>query len=287
MRAAFLIIALFSLTVSAQKPAYRLVNPAGKDVSWDSFIEQLSLTDIVFIGEFHNNPICHWLEYEITAALHEKKQGKIVLGAEMFEADNQLLLDEYLSGLIKQKNFEDEVKLWDNYQTDYKPLVEFAKEKGLKFVATNIPRRYASMVASGGLEVLDSLSQEAKKYMAPLPIEFDPSVPCYKKMMEMGGMGGNSHMTTNIPKAQAVKDATMAYFILQNMKKDYTFIHYNGAFHSDYSEAILWYAKKKNPALKTVVVSVSEIDDLTNPAAEDLDKGQFTILVPTTMTKTY
>ncbi|MPM46701.1 hypothetical protein SDC9_93407 [bioreactor metagenome] len=241
---------------------------------------------MVFIGEYHNNPICHWMEYEISSALNEKKGGKIILGAEMFESDNQLMLDEYLSGKIKQKNFEDEAKLWNNYQTDYKPLIEFAKEKGLKFVATNIPRRYASVVAAGGFEALDSLSAEAKKFIAPLPITYDENLNCYKSMMSMGGMG-SGHANANLPKAQAVKDATMAYFLMQYFKTGYTFIHFNGSYHSDNKEGIVWYVKKKNPALKIVVISVSEVDDVLNPAPEDLNKGDYTILVPANMTKTY
>jgi len=277
---------LFSLSATAQKPAYMLATPTGKEIGWTAFIDQLASADIVFIGEYHNNPICHWMEYEITAALHEKKNGKIVLGAEMIETDNQFLLDEYLSGKIKQKNFEDEAKLWNNYQTDYKPLIEFAKEKKLTFVASNIPRRYASMVAAGGFEALDSLSADAKKLIATLPMAYDENLNCYKSMMSMGGMGG-SHANANLPKAQASKDATMAHFILQNMKPGHTFIHYNGSFHSDFHEGIAWYIKKKNPALKIIVISVSEVEDVLNPAPEDLNKGDYTILVPVTMTKTY
>ncbi len=236
------VMLLAAIPAMAQKPAYRMVNPAGNDVPWDTLVAQLSKADIVFIGEYHNNPICHWMEYEITAALYEKKQGKIVLGAEMFEADNQLLIDEYLAGKIKQKNFEDEAKLWNNYQTDYKPLIEFAKEKKLSFAATNIPRRYASMVAAGGFEALDSLSVNAKKLIAPLPMAYDENLNCYKSMLSMGGMGGG-HVNNNLPKAQAAKDATMAHFILQYMKPGHTFIHYNGSFHSDNHEGIVWYVK--------------------------------------------
>lgn len=286
MKHLILVLLCISINAVAQKPAYVLSNPSGKEVGWTPFIDQLAAADIVFIGEYHNNPICHWMEYEITAALNEKKSGKVILGAEMFESDNQLLLDEYLAGKIKQNNFEDEAKLWNNYQTDYKPLIEFAKEKGLLFVATNIPRRYASMVASGGFEALDSLAADAKKFIAPLPMAYDENLNCYKSMLGMGGMGGGK-VHANLPKAQAAKDATMAHFILKYFKPGYTFIHYNGAYHSDYSEGIAWYIKKQNPALKIIVISVSEVDDVLNPAPEDLNKGDFTILVPSTMTKTY
>lgn len=288
MKFFLLVMLLAAIPAMAQKPAYRMVNPAGNDVPWDTLVAQLSKADIVFIGEYHNNPICHWMEYEITAALIEKKQGKIVLGAEMFETDDQLILNEYLQGKIKFKNFREEAKLWNNYKTDYEPLVELAKEKGLAFIATNIPRRYAAMVAASGFAALDSVSAEALKLMAPLPMAYDEKLNCYQSMLSMQGMGGASgHANANLPKAQAVKDATMAHFILQNMKAGYTFVHYNGSFHSDNHEGIVWYVKKQKPSLKIVVISVSELDDLSKPAKEDLGSGEYTLLVPSTMTKTY
>ena len=151
-------------------------------------------------------------------------------------------MDEYLSGDIKQKSFEAEAKLWNNYSTDYKPLVELAKENELRFVASNIPRRYASIVHKGGFEVLGNLSEEAKELIAPLPIEYDAELPCYKGMLEMkGGMG---HVNENLPKAQAIKDATMAHFILEDFNPGSLVIHFNGSYHSDNYESISWYLKK-------------------------------------------
>lgn len=55
----------------------------------------------------------------------------------MFERDNQQSLNAYLDGKIEAKNLKDSVKLWKNYETDYRPLVDFAKDKKLNFIATN------------------------------------------------------------------------------------------------------------------------------------------------------
>jgi uncharacterized iron-regulated protein len=132
----------------------------------------------------------------------------------MFEADNQLMIDEYLKGLYPDKKFEDEAKLWGNYKTDYKPVLDFAKENGLKYVATNIPRRYASVVYKNGFEGLKELSPEARKLIGPdLEKLYDKNVACYAEMMNMEGMGG--HVSENFPKAQAAKDATIETHILK------------------------------------------------------------------------
>ena len=49
----------------------------------------------------------------------------------MLEADNQLILDEYMSRAISYDRFEAEARLWDNYSTDYAPFV--FSQKRIKF----------------------------------------------------------------------------------------------------------------------------------------------------------
>ncbi len=212
-----LFIMFFGLFSNAQNPeAFKLYNGKGKEIKFSKMIDDLSEADVVLFGELHNNSLNHWLELQVAKALFDKKKT-IQLGAEMFEADDQIVINEYFEGLYKETNFEKELKLWNNYKTDYKPLLDFAKNNKLDFIATNIPRRYASMVPKEGFEGLEKLGDEAKKYMAPMPVQFDTLVPNYKEMLEMdmGHVIGNK---VNFAKAQAIKDATMAHFILKYLK---------------------------------------------------------------------
>lgn len=173
--------------------------------------------------------------------------------------------------------------MWNNYPTDYKPLVDFTKEDKLQFIATNIPRRFASNVFRSGFETLEALSDEEKFWMAPLPIRYYANLPGYVKMKEMmGGHGGD-----NLPKAQAIKDATMGYFILKNREANKIFIHYNSSYHSDNYEGINWYLKQGESTLKILTVSVVEQDNIKKFNAEEKFKADFIIVVPTMMTKTY
>ena len=245
---AILLLLAFTISVSAQdKPAYKVFTGKGKKSDYNDIIKEASKADVVFFGELHDNPVAHWLELEITKDIFAEKGKNLILAAEMFETDNQLIIDEYFSDIIKESSFEKEVRLWKNYQTDYKPLVSFAKQNGLKFVASNIPRRYASVVAAGGFEALQQLSPEALKYIAPLPVDYDPELPCYKDMLSMeGGIGGGmeNKVSENLPKAQAIKDATMARSIANYRHNDQTLIHYNGSYHSDRHMGIIWYLNK-------------------------------------------
>ena len=274
-----------SFVLNDDKPAYIIYDSKGKQVSYSDMLKQLKKSEFAFFGELHNNPISHWLQVEVTKDLYEAKGKDLVLGAEMFEADNQLILDEYMSDLISKRNFKKEVKLWPNYDTDYEPLVEFAKAKNLNFVATNIPRRYASLVFKKGIDYLDSLPTAAKQYIAPLPITVDLNLKSYKSMLEM--MGGHGGGNTNFPKAQAVKDATMAHFILKNWEKGKTFLHYNGAFHSDIQEGITWYIRQQKKRAKIATISSVEQDDISSLSEENQGKADFIICIPSTMTKTH
>jgi uncharacterized iron-regulated protein len=270
-----------TLMLSQNKPSYKLYNAKGNKVSYKSMIKKMAKADVVLFGEHHSNPIAHWLQYEATVELNSLRE--LILGAEMFEADNQSQLNGYLADKIDKKTLESKARLWKNYKTDYKPLVDFAKKNHIKFIATNIPRRYASEVFKGGFKSLNKLSDEEKSWMAPLPIKYDATLPGYVKMKKMmGGHGGE-----NLPKAQAIKDATMAYFILKNRINNTLFIHYNGSYHSDNYEGINWYLKQANSNINIVTISIAEQENVKKFEKENKSKADFIIVVSPTMTKTY
>jgi len=283
----FSFVALSLHLFSQSKSAYIIYDTTGNEITYHQMVQACQQADIVLFGELHNNAICHWLEYELLNDLLKARDKKVVVGAEMFEADNQLVINELFQHLIPMSKWEENVRLWPNYSTDYKPIVDLCYQNGISLIATNIPRRYAAKVARGGFESLDSLSDEAKKYIAPLPIKYDENLACYKNMMSMGGMG-KMHANPNLPKAQAIKDATMAHFILKYLPNKWLFYHFNGAYHSDNFEGIVWYLKQKRSDLKIVTISSIETDDITKPAKEELSgKANFIIAIPSTMTKTY
>mgnify|MGYP003809027041 CR=1 FL=1 len=271
--------------IYAQKPAYQLFDQDGKNSKYNKMVRACTDADIVLFGELHNNPISHWMQLELTRSLYEVKGKDLVMGAEMFEADNQLIMDEYFMGMITREKFEDEMRMWKNYTTDYKPLVEFARDSGLKFIATNIPRRYANVVFKLGADTLQYLSDEAKKYMMPLPLDYDTTVACYSELSGRGPMGG--HGSPNLRDAQAVKDATMSYFIRRNYNPGQLFLHFNGSYHSDNFEGISYFLKKDQPGLKIVTISTVSQEQVDELDEENIGKADFIIAVPETMTTTY
>jgi len=281
-KVSLLIAFLIGFGLNAQdKKAYQLFDKKGKKTTYTKLLKAAEKTQVVLFGEYHNNSVVHWLQLELTKDLAEKKP--LVLGAEMIEADNQKQLDQYLNGEINQKQLDTTVRLWPNYKTDYKPLVDFAKEKKFPFVATNIPRRYASLVSKKGFEALETLTAEEKTWIAPLPIAYDENLPGYVNMMKMMG----DHASPNMPKAQAIKDATMAYFILKYLKDESIFIHYNGTYHSDNFEGIYWYLKKASPNLEIITIATVEQKDLEKIMPEEYNKADYILVIDEDVTKTH
>ena len=266
---------------SQEKKAYQLFNKKGKKVDYGKLLIAAEKAQVVLFGEYHNNAISHWLELELTKDLADK--NAIILGAEMIEADNQKQLDQFLKGEINQKQLDSTARLWPNYKTDYKPLVEFAKENNIPFIATNIPRRFASIVSKKGFEGLENLTSEEKTWIAPLPIVYDSELPGYVNMMKMMG----DHASPNMPKAQAIKDATMAYFIQKNLKEKSIFIHFNGTYHSDNFEGIYWYLKKTAPNLEILTIATIEQKELKKISTEDYNKADYILVIDEDVTKTH
>ena len=277
-----LTVLFFSISVLSQnKLPYQFFDKKGKKTTYEKLLKAAGKSEVVLFGEYHNNSISHWLQLELTKDISAKKA--VVLGAEMIEADNQKQLNKYLKGQIDQNKLDSTARLWNNYSTDYKPLVDFAKGKKVPFVATNIPRKYASMVAKKGFEALNNLSDEEKSWMAPLPILYDSSLPGYVAMMKMMG----AHTSPNMPRAQAIKDATMAYFIYKNLQSGSVFIHYNGSFHSDNFDGINWYLRKQNVEMKIVTISTVEQKNLTHLEKENYNKADFILVIDEDVTKTF
>ncbi|GAA4845671.1 ChaN family lipoprotein [Algivirga pacifica] len=294
LRIVFLfLLSMITTNSFAQLKAFEIYNAQGKVVTFEQMMDTLSETDVVFFGELHNNPIAHWMQLETTKALYERKKENLILGAEMFECDDQVVLDEYLSGLIPEKHLLSETKAWGNYQTDYAPLVDFAKEHQLPFIATNVPRRYASLVSKQGLEALEKVEKSARKqYLPKLPIEVDYELPSYKNMGMM--MGGHGHqmpeeMLKRFVAAQAIKDATMGDSIVKAMKKankGALFLHFNGSYHSNFKEGTAWYVKQDMKKATIANIAVMEVEHPDKTEGVDFTTADYIILVPSNMTKT-
>jgi len=186
--------------------------------------------------------------------------------------------------LITEKKFMDDSRPWGNYKTDYRPLVELAKEKKLEVIAANAPRRYVNMVSRGGRQSLDALSKEAKAFLPPLPYA-EASEAYTKKFKALMGSSTEAMMgLDNILSSQSLWDASMGYWVSQNLKKNKNalVVHLNGAFHTENRLGTVEHLLKYRPKTKVLVVTMRYEEDFkTFNKEKHTGLGDFVILTDT------
>lgn len=290
----FVLICLFYPTfilLAQDAPrAYVIYNKNGEEVNYEEMIRALVDKDIILFGEQHNCPIAHWLELKVCEEVY-KQRPDLIIGAEMFESDNQQVLNEYLTDLISDHRFLKEARVWPNYETDYAPLISFAKKNRLPVLASNVPRRYADALNKKGMEVLKLLAERgAQKYMVPLEnFEVEKTDQSMFAMMAMMHGGGKSQQekADRLQAAQSLKDATMAWNIKAAMKPNHLLFHINGRYHSDSNRGIVYFLKKFAPRYDIGTISTVRQRDLGHLEDENRGIADFIVVVPEDMNSTY
>lgn len=275
----------------------------GKEVALKDIATDMVNYDVLFFGEEHNDSVTHFLERSMLELMYAQFGTNLALSMEMFERDVQPVMDEYLKGAIKEKHFLKDARVWSNYR-DYKPMVEFAKEKGLDVVCANAAARYTNLAGRKGQKALEALPEASKNNFAPLPYDTaeggyyekltglslhatgptDTSKAKAAPMMNMGGF--------NLVMAQSLWDATMAYSIYEYRKekdnKKKKVMQVNGKFHSDEGFAAATQLLHYSPKTKRLIISTASDEDFPNIKWEDYKKqGDYVIITDPKVPRTY
>lgn len=298
------------VTPSPPEAHYRVYGSRGEQSSLREIFEALARTDVLLVGEMHNDPIAHLLEAELLRGTIQRfgqadkaHTRASALSLEMFERDVQVVLDEYLSGLITEKHFLLSSRPWNNYETDYRPLIELAREHQLATIAANAPARYVTRVARAGPDSLEALSPVAQNWLPPRP--FAPASSAYadKFMQFLGGDTARpsnidpsaartvnpppphafppAHATTYLLDAQNLRDATMAYSIAEYLRRrpGAFVMHVNGRFHSEEKLGVAEHLRRYRPGARVVVVTIVADPDFPHFDAATMNRlGDFVIL---------
>jgi len=257
-----------------------------KTVALDEIVRDLSSANVLFFGEEHNDSTGHYLEAVLFQKIAAAYPGKAALTMEMFHTDVQPVINEYLAGIISEKNFIKEARAWNNYK-DYKPMIELAKQHKLTVIGGNAAARYSNAVTRGGLEVLAQLPVASQQFFAPLPI--DTATGRYAdKFIET--LGGHSMGGMKVFQTQNFWDATMAWSIAKYAKanKDVKIFQVNGRFHSDEKLGTLAQLKKYAPKLKILNISAFSAEDFNNPDwSKYANLGDYVIVTDPSLKKTF
>lgn len=264
-------------------------------------VNEMNNYDVLIFGEEHNDSVSHYLEYQLLTLLEGKYGKKTALSLEMFDRDVQTVMNEYLSGSIREKHFLKDARVWSNYK-DYKNMIEFAKTKQINVICANAASRYTNLAGRKGQSALMSLSKESKKHFAPLPYD-TASGDYYNKLMGLNNHGTGTKTDSNKTKmpammmggfnlvtAQSLWDATMAFSIAEYLKnnKGCKILQLNGKFHSDEKMAIYTQLKKYNKKAKALVISTLNDENFPNIKWENYKHlGDYIIVTDHLVPKTY
>jgi uncharacterized iron-regulated protein len=248
---------------------------------FEAMLLELSRSDVVFVGEQHNDPATHRLERAILEGL-ARRRSNILVALEMFERDVQPSLDDYLAGRMSEEEFLNSARPWPGYLTDYRPLVEMARLRNWRVIASNVPRRYASQVSKQGMAAIDAVPTAERKLMAAqFHCPFDDYFKRFSQAMGRHPVpadeGKESEKEQNDEQramierfyyAQCVKDETMAESIADQFQasddgsQKPLIVHFNGTFHSDYHLGAAARTNRRIPKSKIKVVTIVPLDDL-------------------------
>ncbi|MEO0557338.1 MAG: ChaN family lipoprotein [Bacteroidota bacterium] len=245
--------------------SFTVYNAQGQQTELAAVCGALGDADVVFLGERHNDATAHAIQLELMAVADiaaKNADRPLVLAMEMIEADVQVMLNEYLRGEIRERDWLAAGRPWGNYEADYKPLVEFAKSNGARVVGTNAPGRYVSLVSrAGGTAVLDSLSAHAKAWLPPLPIVPPSDALADKFTALMGGMSHGSGPTVEgMLAAQNLRDVSMAHYTARALDGNALVIHVNGSFHSENRLGIPEHLARLAPDARQLIVTMQPDD---------------------------
>ena len=242
---------------------YQLKAPQGEALTLEQALARVADADIVLVGELHTHPAVHLLQARMLAGLAADGRP-LVLSMEQFSRADQPVLDAYLAGRIGEAALIRDGNTWPNYQSDYRPLVEFAKAHHLPVIAANAPKPLVSCVGQEGPAWLDQLPASRRSQLArTLTLGDDP----YRQKFMASLHHGDADSNTRRFAAQTSWDDTMAESMVDYLRSHpgQRIMHIAGNFHVEGGLGLASRIASRNPDLKVALV----VPELTTPQAGD------------------
>jgi len=209
----------------------------------------------------------HLMQAQLFAQLYSQNPN-IALSMEQFTRDHQPVLNQYLAGAIGEQTLIKDANAWPNYTSDYRPLVEFAKQHDLDVIAANAPKSIVRCIGQYGAEYLERLPQNERKWVAEqLTLTSDAYQTQFNSLMHHG----DEAKTQNQFAAQTAWDDTMAESMVNYLAQHpgRQIIHLAGRFHVAEGLGTASRIKARNSGLNVVMVTpVTETSRLSAEAPD-------------------
>lgn len=232
---------------------YTLQTPYSTLIDLNTLATALADADIVLIGEWHGHPAAHLLQAQLLATLHAKNP-QITLSMEQFSRDKQHIVNQYLDGEIGEMTLIKKGNVWPNYRSDYRPLVEFAKQNHMDVIAANAPKPIVRCIGKEGPTYLDRLPDTERKWVAE---KFTLGDDAYRQRFNSSMHHGDEAKTQRQFAAQTAWDDTMAESIVSYLAlfPNKQIVHIAGRFHVIEGLGIASRIRARRPELKVIMVT--------------------------------
>jgi len=269
---------------------YRIYRGDGTAATMDQLLAASGAAEVTFLGEPHSDPVAHYLEEELLRATWD---ARLALSLEMFERDVQYVLDEYLADLITERDLIASGRAWKNYASDYRPLVEFAKERRMPVIAANAPRRYVDRVSRLGAASLDQLEPEGRRFLPPLPYAnaSEAYAARFARAMKEHPRTGSPPVPDSAERsleAQSLWDASMADSIAKFLTTNpgSRILQVNGSFHTSHQLGVVEHLLRYRPQTRILVVTIVRNKSFpTFDAATMYGEGEFVVVTDPTVAR--
>ncbi len=179
-------------------------------------IDDLRHTNLVFVGEVHDNKTHHRLQLDIINALDSRKIP-LAVGLEMFTYESQNYLDQWVAGTFPVEDFITVYyKNWNFPWPLYEDIFLYIRNNRIPAVGLNVPPEITQKIAVSGFSAL------TKKELEKLPAEAGCLVDeTYMKFIRRAYAmhGHGSRQFLYFCEAQLMWDKAMAKHLLEFLKK--------------------------------------------------------------------
>ena len=258
---------------------------SGARTTWDELVAAASEVDVVFIGENHGVR----LGLASAAALFEDlvdRAPSASLSMEFLERDEQVFVDDYVSGVSTMEEFERvSGRTASNFPPGHRAMVEAAAGASRPVHASNAPRRYVSLARREGFERLAALTAEQRRC---LRIPDDLIGGRYREAFdeemtpedEVDSEEWRERLDA-VYRAQSVWDWTMAESVARAVQAgERPVVHVVGSFHVNHRGGTVQVLERLAPSARVLIVSF--VDEASAVLAEDdAGRGDFVVYVGT------
>jgi len=200
------------------------------EVSLPQVLKEVRHVRVLCVGELHDEPSHHRAQLEVIRRLDDRGR-KVVVGLEMFRAEEQDYLNRWVKGEVAEDDFIPVyLQNWNFPWGLYRDIFLYCRDHGIALVGLNIPSAVTRQVGRQGFA---SLGEDLRQDLPPVSCNVDL---VYQDFIRRAMGVGHRHGVEfeYFCEAQLVWDTAMAWYAVKFLKEnpDDTMVILAGSGHA-------------------------------------------------------